>query len=140
MHPFELLEVHRAGVILQLPRGIAHEYVVPYFEARVKCLRAANSDGYSYAYGGNADEEKKVSRLPGGEDKKWQDKDKRKKAKVKEKDGPGTSAMAGVDRGKNKKSQVEWKEQWLVICSGVLNLCKDENVRGNMFPRDAISD
>lgn len=39
MEPFELIEIHRAGVFLHLPREITESYVQPYWEGWVQALR-----------------------------------------------------------------------------------------------------
>lgn len=124
---YELLEVHRAGVVLRLPRELPSEYIQPYFEARVRVLRAVSSNGYIHIYSGEGDEEKKGTRIQADEEKKGWEKDKGKKSKVREKDGHGDTLVV-VERGRSKKQKIEWKERWAVIRSGVLNLCKDENV------------
>ena len=40
LRPYELLEIHRSGTVVLLPREVAVEYVQPYFHARVKALLA----------------------------------------------------------------------------------------------------
>lgn len=44
LRPHELLELHRSGVILQLPRVSALEYATPYFEAKVLGLRVSGPE------------------------------------------------------------------------------------------------
>ena len=136
VRPYELLEVHRAGLILRLPREVPSEYIEPYFEAHVKFLRVMNGDGSIYAYNADVDEDKKGAWNQPNEDKvrdRDRDKEKGKKGKGKDKNGRGDSLVM-VERGRSKKRKVEWKERWVVIRSGVLNLCKDENVCRSLSP------
>lgn len=42
--PYELIEIHRNGMILRLPRASVPEYAAPYFEAKVLALRVVGTD------------------------------------------------------------------------------------------------
>jgi len=102
LRPYELLEVHRAGVVLRLPRQVVAEYVAPYWEGWVKALRVVERDmGY-----GDGDEK-------GNRDRKR----KRK--------GDGMEGFGKRDKGRTK---LEWRDRWVVIREGMLSLCQDSSV------------
>ncbi|OJA18877.1 hypothetical protein AZE42_06290 [Rhizopogon vesiculosus] len=105
LRPFELLEMHRAGKVVQLPREALSEYVQPYFEAKVRALRAI-----------------------------WSPKSGRFESPANHKTNRDSYSPRSRDKmivpplqpeKKKRKAKVEWKDRWIVINQGTLSLCKD---------------
>jgi len=100
----ELLELHPPYTIVRLPRTRIMEYIQPYFECRVRALRAiAPNSGGGGVIGSGAGVEADV-------------KGKRRE----EPRSPGPPVMGK----RRKKTKMEWKERWLVIHCGQLHIYK----------------
>ncbi|KAF4596879.1 hypothetical protein EYR40_007430 [Pleurotus pulmonarius] len=94
IRPYELLEIHRANVIVNLPRHILRDYIRPYWEGPIKVLRVVWRDD------------------PGPtkhEDRHYRD------------DLPKVRGQ----RERKTKTQLEWRDRWIVIKEGVLLVFKD---------------
>lgn len=105
LRPYELLEMHRAGKVVQLPREVLSEYVQPYFEAKVRALRAIWSPKSGRF---ESPAHHKANYSPRGKDKM-------------------PIPPLQPDK-KRKKAKVEWKDRWVFINQGTLTLCKDSTV------------
>jgi hypothetical protein len=112
MHP-------REGVV-SLPRSVVGDYTRPYFEGRVRSLRVVWGERAGAGAGPHSGKIRKGKEGSGS-------------------DGPGTG---GKTKGKGKqkdnanlnsnskpKTQLEWKDRWVVIHQDMLNLCKYRMVR-----------
>ena len=108
LRPYELLEMHRAGKVVQLPREILSEYTQPYFEAKGRALRAI-----------------------------WSPKSGRFESPTKHKINRNSYSPRSRDKmsmpplqpeRKRRRAKVEWKDRWIVINQGTLSLCKDSTV------------
>ncbi|THH12810.1 hypothetical protein EW146_g7340 [Bondarzewia mesenterica] len=98
LRPHELLELHPPGAVIRLPREIMHEYVKPYFEAKVKALRVIRTE-----------KDARVDKpRPGGQ-------------------SPGEVSSPTVML-RRRKAKLEWRERWVIIHQGMLNLFKDRSV------------
>ncbi|KAG2074172.1 hypothetical protein BDR04DRAFT_1229434 [Suillus decipiens] len=106
LRPYELLEMHRSGKVVQLPREIMSEYVQPYFESKARALRAV----WSVKSGRFESPSATGNRLHArGRDKT-------------------TAIQIPLQpEKKTKKAKVEWKDRWIVINHGILSLCKDSS-------------
>lgn len=106
LRPYELLEMHRSGKVVQLPREIMSEYVQPYFESKSRALRAV----WSVKSGRFESPSATGNRLHArGRDKT-------------------TAIQISLQpEKKTKKAKVEWKDRWIVINHGTLSLCKDSS-------------
>jgi len=120
LRPNELLELHPPGIVINLPRDNIFEYSQPYFEAKIKALRVTIGEQSAMDKDCDAD-----GRTPAAKHKA----DGPTK-KGKEKETPDT--VSSVDRPstskKRKKTQLEWKERWLIIHQGGMNVYKDRFV------------
>ncbi|KIJ66645.1 hypothetical protein HYDPIDRAFT_127846 [Hydnomerulius pinastri MD-312] len=114
LRPYELLEMHRVGTVVSLPREIMAEYVQPYFEAKVKALRAVWSpkSGRFEVPGNDTQHE-----LNGG-------KGKDKLGARLDAFSPKSTPLQSDRR--RRRAKVEWKERWVVVNQGVLSLCKEQ--------------
>jgi hypothetical protein len=101
----ELLELHPPSTIVRLSRGGMLEYVQPYFECRIKALRAISTDDRSRTDPKGKRKETEP-RSPGDRDR----------------DRPGLPR-------RRKKTKLEWKDRWLVIHQGQLRLFKGRSAR-----------
>ena len=119
LHPYELLEMHPAGVVISLPREIVAEYVRPYFEAKVQALRLIKKrvgEGSPRRNGRSADG---TQSAPHAAD-------------------PVAEEVLGNERRdkrrKESRTTVEWGDRWLVIHRGILSIGNDRSVRSrNLF-------
>ncbi|KAG1747141.1 uncharacterized protein EDB91DRAFT_71315 [Suillus paluster] len=118
LRPGELLEMHRSGKVVQLPREVMTEYVQPYFECKVRALRAVWSP--------------KAGRFESPVAK-------RNSLSAKSKDKMSIPTPLQPEK-KRKKAKVEWKDRWIVINQGTLSLCKDSSVGTPLhhFPLSAL--
>ncbi|KAF8842078.1 hypothetical protein BDN67DRAFT_1067996 [Paxillus ammoniavirescens] len=113
LRPYELLEMHRAGTVVSLPRDMIEEYIQPYFEAKVRALRAVWSpkSGRFEAPGHDTQHE-----LHG--------------SKGKEKLGARLDAFSprssNLQPDRRRRAKVEWKERWVIVNQGILTLCKEQ--------------
>ncbi|KAL4062235.1 hypothetical protein J3A83DRAFT_4258974 [Scleroderma citrinum] len=96
LRPYELLEIHRSGTVISLPREMPLEYVQPYFHARAKALLAvwSHKSGRFKPPGNSTEHEigHKKRDLPAPP--KW-------------------------------RPKLEWKDRWVVIHNDILSLSKD---------------
>lgn len=106
LRPCELLEMHRSGKVVQLPREIMSEYVQPYFESKARALRAV----WSVKSGRFESPAATGNRLRG-----------RSRDKI------STVHIPLQPEKKRRKAKVEWKDRWIVINHGTLSLCKDSS-------------
>lgn len=109
LRPYELLEMHPVGTLAPLQRDVLADYIQPYFQARVKVLRAVwnHKSGRFEAPGIDAKAMDKLAlRLDTLSTKP-------------------TTAQAE----KKRKTKVDWKARWVVINQGTLFLCKEHVVR-----------
>lgn len=107
LRPCELLEMHRSGKVVQLPREIMSEYVQPYFESKARALRAVWSITSGRFESPSATSNRLGSR---SRDKIY------------------TTQTPLQPEKKRRKAKVEWKDRWIVINHGTLSLCKDSSV------------
>jgi len=108
LRPCELLEMHRSGKVVQLPREIMSEYVQPYFESKARALRAV----WSVKSGRFESPAATGNRL-----------------NARGRDKISTIQTPLQPEKKRRKAKVEWKDRWIVINHGTLSLCKDSSVR-----------
>lgn len=108
LRPCELLEMHRSGKVVQLPREIMSEYVQPYFESKARALRAV----WSVKSGRFESPAATGNRL-----------------RARSRDKISTVHIPLQPEKKRRKAKVEWKDRWIVINHGTLSLCKDSSVR-----------
>ncbi|KAG2756625.1 hypothetical protein P692DRAFT_20766288 [Suillus brevipes Sb2] len=106
LRPCELLEMHRSGKVVQLPREIMSEYVQPYFESKARALRAVWSITSGRFESPSATSNRLGSR---SRDKIY------------------TTQTPLQPEKKRRKAKVEWKDRWIVINHGTLSLCKDSS-------------
>ena len=122
LRPYELIEMHPAGGVISLPRVVMSEYVMPYFEARVKALRVVTpGDGADRGGGGG----KKIQKGRKGREGDLASSGGSGRM-GKDKKGAGKTGKAVGSQG---KKDVVWKDRWVVIHKGMLNLCKYRMVR-----------
>ncbi|KAG0705730.1 hypothetical protein DFH29DRAFT_905700 [Suillus ampliporus] len=105
LRPCELLEMHRAGKVVQLPREVMADYIQPYFECKVKALRAVWSP--------------KAGRFESPAAN-------RNSLSTRSKDKLSIPTPLQPEK-KRRKAKVEWKDRWIVINQGTLSLCKDSS-------------
>jgi len=103
LRPCELLEMHRAGKVVQLPREVLSDYIQPYFEAKVRALRAIWSP--------------KSGRFESPHKTTYTSRSREK-----------MSIPPLRPERRKRKAKVEWKDRWIVINQGTLSLCKDSAV------------
>lgn len=104
----ELLELHVAPFVINLPRAFPDEYIQPYFEARVWALRAVHR---------HIDSRMEASSRWGDLDNKHSDGEEHKREKL-----------------KKRKTKLEWRERWIVVHQGLLMLCRHHNVSTLQLP------
>ncbi|KAH0833266.1 hypothetical protein J3R83DRAFT_12329 [Lanmaoa asiatica] len=111
LRPYELLEMHPLGVVAPLQRDVLAEYIQPYFQAKVRVLRAVwdHRSGRFEAPGID------IQREHSGY------KPKDKLAHRLDSFSPKSSSLQSEKR---RKTKVDWKTRWVVINQGVLSLCK----------------
>ncbi|KAH7884681.1 hypothetical protein F5I97DRAFT_1929521 [Phlebopus sp. FC_14] len=97
LQPYELLEMHQSEAIVPLPREVMAEYVQPYFLAKVKALRAV-----------------------------WNQKSRRFEVPVNTSQHQLNSGQGSGKHRKRRRSKLEWKDRWVVINQGILNLFKEQ--------------
>jgi hypothetical protein len=103
LRPNELLELHPHKNIIRLPRNSMTDYIQPYFECRVKALRALTHDDHHPTKRRDVVSEPRsptLDRIP---------------------------LQAPLPKRK-KKTKLEWRDRWLVISQGRLNLYKGKTV------------
>ncbi|KAH7927954.1 hypothetical protein BV22DRAFT_1031290 [Leucogyrophana mollusca] len=115
LRPYELLEIHRSGNVVSLPREILADYVQPYFEARVRALRAVwspksgrfetppNDRTHSEVYSGKG-KDRVAGRL----------------------DSFPSMPTPLQSEKKKRRAKVEWRDRRVVINQGTLTLCKNQ--------------
>ncbi|KAI0045232.1 hypothetical protein FA95DRAFT_1607857 [Auriscalpium vulgare] len=118
LRPNELLELHPPNTIVRLPREIMLEYVQPYFEVKVRALRVIIS-------------EKDVLSTKDRDAKSRPDTMAHKSISRRPRDGiepwsPGDGKQ-GASIRKRKKTKLEWRDRWLIIHHGMLNLYKNKS-------------
>lgn len=106
LHSNELLELHPPGAIISLSRDGMSEYIRPYIELKVKALRVVSH------------EDSKPAGMDG--------------AKIRRTRDAGGHPRSPTERAapslrKRKKTKLEWKERWLIVHHGVLNLYRNKN-------------
>lgn len=106
LRPYELLEMHRSGKVVQLPREIMSEYVQPYFESKARALRAV----WSVKTGRFESPAATVNKL-----------------NARSRDKISAIQTPLQPEKKRRKAKVEWKDRWIVINHGTLSLCKDSS-------------
>ncbi|KAK1215002.1 hypothetical protein PQX77_022413 [Marasmius sp. AFHP31] len=99
LSPYELIEIHRVGEVLSLPRTIIEQYVQPYWEGWVKSLRV-------------------VARQPAHPSSSKKQKGKRLEKERENEDGSGAA-------NRQRRSKLDWRDRWVFVKDGVLNLRKD---------------
>lgn len=99
LRPFELLEIHLSGSVVNLPREVMMDYVEPYFEAGAKMMRMI-----------------------------WSEREGNHLGIRRKKDGSTTTSMESLgsfDAGKkSRRTKMEWRDRWVIIHRGMLNICK----------------
>ncbi|KAJ8089356.1 hypothetical protein PM082_014604 [Marasmius tenuissimus] len=113
LSPYELIEIHRVGEVLSLPRTVIEQYVQPYWEGWVKSLRV-------------------VAREPTHASSKKQ-KGKRLEKERENEDGSGAA-------NRRRRSKLDWRDRWVFVKDGVLNLRKnrlDPNT-AQLLPLDSL--
>lgn len=104
LQPNEMLELHPPGAIINLPRDDTTEYIQPYLEVKVKALRVISHE----------DTKPKV--------------DNGKIRRPRDNGQPRSpTERPGQSLRKRKKTKLEWKERWLIVHQGMLNLFKDKS-------------
>ncbi|KAG2147630.1 hypothetical protein DEU56DRAFT_784992 [Suillus clintonianus] len=106
LRPCELLEMHRSGKVVQLPREVISDYVQPYFQSKARALRA-------------------VWNLKSGRFESPAA--TRHSLSAKSKDKISNIQTPLQPEKKKRKAKVEWKDRWIVINQGTLSLCKDSS-------------
>lgn len=128
LRPHELLELHPPGAIVRFPRDVMLEYIKPYLELDVRALRVIVNDKDTHAFG-PAYAVPDAAPLPS----------KNRKPKDVAPDGPssvaGGAAPASQSMRKRRKTKLEWRDRYLVIRQGMLNLFKSRTVS---FPALAL--
>jgi hypothetical protein len=124
LRPHELLELHPPGTIVRFPRDVMVEYIKPYLELDVRALRVIVNDKDMHAFGPAYAAPDAPS--PG------------KNKKLKDLTPDGTSVGGSASPGsqstrKRRKTKLEWRDRYLVIRQGMLNLFKSRTV--SSFPR-----
>ena len=121
LRPYELLEMHTAGAVVSLPREIKAEYVQPYFECKVKWLRIV------------WDRLRKEALTSGG---KVRIKVRRKRSESQITGGgmhlkslhaeeeATSSRDSSKKEMKKRRTKFEWRERWIVVHQGMLNVCR----------------
>ncbi|KAI0075770.1 hypothetical protein K474DRAFT_1708766 [Panus rudis PR-1116 ss-1] len=107
IQPHELLELHRAPYVAKLSRQAPDQYVLPYFEARVRAprissLRDAHTELDSLGKRPDAD-----TKAGDGEDK--------------------TGEYNKIKPPRKRRSRPEWRERWIIIHQGFLKICRQRN-------------
>lgn len=99
LRPHELLEIHRSGTVVSLPREVAMNYVQPYFHARIKALLAvwSHKSGRFKPPGHSTEHEIGHKKRDRPTPPRW-------------------------------KPKLEWKDRWVVIHNDILSLAKDTAV------------
>ena len=112
LRPYELLEMHPVGILAPLQRDVLTDYIQPYFQARVRVLRAVwnHKSGRFEAPGIDPQRERKAT------DKLTSKLDTR------------APKSATPQSEKKRKTKVDWKARWVVIHQGTLFLCKEHVV------------
>ncbi|KAF9223456.1 hypothetical protein BS17DRAFT_734300 [Gyrodon lividus] len=111
--PYELLEMHRFGTVVSLPRDVMPEYIQPYFEAKVRALRAVWSPKTRRFEAPRHDTQHELHGSKGKE-----------KLGVRLDAFSPKSTSSQPDR--RRKTKVDWKDRWVVINQGILTLCKEQ--------------
>lgn len=113
---------------MNLPRQVLMEYILPYFEARVKALRVVR--------GNNVDPKASVGVDSAKEKNGIKSKiSKGNKVRLIMSD-PLPRMTTNSDEKKDQKkrrAKLEWRERWVIIHQGVLNLCQGRLVYFTLF-------
>lgn len=105
----ELIEIHRAGVLLRLPRTNIHEYIQPYFEG----LSSPGLQFVAHVWSGWV---KALRVIYKPTRPTASDLHSTKSVKTQATDPPTT------------RSSLEWRKRWVVIHDGVFSISKDRAV------------
>lgn len=131
---YELLEMHLAGAVVNLPREVKVEYVKPYFEGKVKWLRVVwGSREASKLYDGSAagkvrlKTQKRRSRSTDPLSLDALVREREREAKDERESAKSNGRNARKENGK-RRTKYEWRERWIVIHQGVFNLCRSRTV------------
>ena len=109
LRPYELLEMHPVGTVAPLQRHVLAEYVQPYFQAKVRVLRAV----WNHRSG-----RFEAPRF-----------DEHSGHKAMDKLAHSFSTKSSSSQSeKKRKTKVDWKARWVVIHQGILFLCKEHLV------------
>lgn len=122
LRPYELLEMHMAGAVVSLPREIKAEYVQPYFECKVKCLRIVWGERLR----------NETSSMSSG---KVRIKVRRKRSGSQTTSGNQSKSLnteeevtsskdSSKTEKKRRRTKFEWRERWVVVHQGMLNVCR----------------
>jgi hypothetical protein len=120
LRPNVLLELHPPGIVVNLNRDNELEYSQPYFETKIKALRVTMGD--QSAMDKDLDPDRKTA--PG----RHKADTPTKKGKEKEVQDTVSSLDRPPSTKKRKKTRLEWKERWLIIHHGTMNVHKDRFV------------
>lgn len=110
LNPHELLELHSAGFLVNLPRAIPDIYISPYFEARVWALRAVSK--YMDEIDGSGKKGDSHDNSPYGSDDRNAESQANKREKL----------------AKKRRTKYEWRPRWVIVHQGILKLCKGRSV------------
>ncbi|KAI0262998.1 hypothetical protein BC834DRAFT_888591 [Gloeopeniophorella convolvens] len=113
LRPHELLELHPPGTIVRLRREVMLEYVQPYLELDVRALRVVISDRDAHGH-------VHVQEAPPNKIRKQKD------AAGEPRNPAGTASGTAPPQSirKRRKTKLEWRDRYLVIHHGMLNLFK----------------
>ncbi|KAH7912340.1 hypothetical protein BJ138DRAFT_1178917 [Hygrophoropsis aurantiaca] len=115
LRAYELLELHCSNNVVPLPREVLADYVQPYFEARVRALRAVWSP--------------KAGRFetPPNDRTPNEIYNRKSKDKVANRLDSFPSMPASLQsEKKRRRAKVEWRDRRIVISQGTLTLFKDQ--------------
>jgi hypothetical protein len=119
----ELLELHPPGTIVRFPRDVMLEYIKPYLDLDVdvdaRALHVTVNDRAMHAFG------------PAYAAPDAPSPNMNKKSKVLAPDCPsiaGSASPASQSTRKGRKTKLEWRDRYLVIRQGMLNLFKSRTV------------
>lgn len=115
LRPYELLEMHPVGIVAPLQRDVLVDYIQPYFQAKVRVLRAV----WNHRSGRFEPPSVDTQNEHGGY------KTKDKLAHRLDTFSPKSTTFQSEKR---RKTKVDWKARWVVINHGVLSLCKEHVV------------
>ena len=117
--PHELLKLHPLGTIVHFPHDVMLEYIKPYLELNMRALCVVVNDKDMHVFG------------PAYATPDAPSPSKNKKLKDLAPDGPsvaGNALPASQSTRKHRKTKMEWRDQCLFICQGMLSLFKSRTV------------